>query len=76
LATFQKLEVDSTPYVSPLDPMYELDWNDIYAFVKDNMAILEQNFEFMRTGWNMSLGMLFFVQSTPPPVAMELRKSS
>jgi hypothetical protein len=56
--------------------MYELDWNDIYAFVKDNMAILEQNFEFMRTGWNMSLGMLFFVHSTPPPVAMELRKSS
>jgi hypothetical protein len=73
--TSQKLEVDSKPYVSQLDPVYELDWNAIYTFIKENnMTILDQNFEFERTGWNVSHGTLFFVQSTPPLVTMDLRR--
>jgi exonuclease I len=34
----------------------------IHTFIKDNMAILDQNFEIMRTGWNVPIGVLFFVQ--------------
>jgi hypothetical protein len=32
-ATLQKLEVDITPYVSRLDPVYELDRNAIYTYL-------------------------------------------
>jgi hypothetical protein len=61
-ATLRKLEVDSMPYVSRSDPVYDRSELYIYTFIKDNMAILDQNFEIMRTGWNVSLGVLFFVQ--------------